>query len=247
MREYLTPSELKSRTFIAGHFKEYYDNNDHAHKMDHVDDVLMRALSMADILKLDDLHKRVLVYCVYGHDIASGIDRENHHSLGAKMISEDPVLTLKLGTVCVPEIKMDKSLRCNDLMNNGGINTYTTTTVQMLMACAAFEHRASGVGTFSSILSEIVAAADRDKADPEYQMKRCLSYAKTHDKLNITDGVESSISYLTEVNSRGYQADGSYPEVYKLFYKDDLEALYSFYEDEDAVRELANRLSKEVW
>ena len=108
---------------------------DSSHGWSHVEDVAKNALEINRKMILN-LNEEHLVLVALFHDIYSDIDRKNHHTLAADWFIKFM-------------IKQDK---------------YSTSDI-LEMSLAIKEHRASYNGEYSSLLSEVLAAADRGTPD----------------------------------------------------------------------------------
>lgn len=138
-------------------FKEYYSANDETHDIYHVIDVTIRALRMNSVLKLGVTKEKIIVAGL-AHDMFSVIDRAEHHKRGFMWIY------VKKG---LPILNFDK-FKAKDKYE---------------IARAVHEHRASYRGDYTTVLSELISAADRDKPDLETILTRVYKCAK--DEFNI--------------------------------------------------------------
>lgn len=113
---------------LVVHCMHWIDNNDLAHRRDHVLEVAEEALKISERYQLDPT--RMLLAALI-HDIFSGRDRKEHHTLAAEWVR-----------------------------SSLGLYGYDADTVECVARMCA-EHRASLRGEYSDIYCEAFSAADR--------------------------------------------------------------------------------------
>lgn len=115
----LTEHEKKVRLFLK---EEFYDHNDKAHMIDHVDKVWMNICELINDNTFDFIINRDIVFLVvYLHDIKSGSDRKNHNVLAALFVREKMFLNYPI---------------LNYMNNLGDYNLFT-------ISSTIYNHRAS--------------------------------------------------------------------------------------------------------
>ena len=148
---------------VLGHFRDFYRYTDSAHRLDHILSVKSNAVRIAYLLNESQHLKNVLV-AVAAHDIFSTpADRASHHIKAFNYVLDS-----------APILKRRFKLSCDDVTE---------------VAYAVLEHRSSHKGGYNSIVSEIVAAADRGIPTIEEvknYMHRSYLYARDHGK-SVTD------------------------------------------------------------
>jgi HD superfamily phosphodiesterase len=168
-----------------------------AHGMEHIEEVYKKAVYMNVKYNLNLPKDEILIVSMF-HDIFQDKNRANHHILAHDWImsSMHPMITLK-----------DKEK-------------------QKRMALAVREHRASyESGVYSSVLSELLATADREAPDIYKIVTRAYKYqldkypTKTHREM-----VNDVIKHLVEKYGKdGYTA---YTNMYVVEYGDNLMMLF---------------------
>lgn len=113
---------------LVVHCMHWIDNNDAAHRRDHVLNVANECVKIAEHYKLD---RTRLLLAALTHDIFSGRDRKEHHTLAAQWV--------------------------RDNLGRYGYDAETVACVAQMCA----EHRASLRGDYSDIYCEAFSAADR--------------------------------------------------------------------------------------
>lgn len=136
--------------FIKEALSFYYELNDsESHGYKHLDDVYELAMKIKNKLSLD-IPDNLILITAYTHDMFSSINRDLHHVLGYKYILDTNVYFL------------------NDL----------SISDRYLIAHAVKEHRASYKGVYTSVLSELISAADRGIPDIINTVYRSYKFAK---------------------------------------------------------------------
>lgn len=185
---------LELRDYLINKFTPMYSINDKAHQIDHVIDVCDRALRLNQDFTLG-LDPRMIVISALCHDLFTW-SRNNHHYLAKEYLLS---------------------------LNESWIMSYDSEQV-LQMANAAYEHRASWKGGYSSLLSELIATADRgEPGNIEEKIRRCYLYGV--DKLKETPAVAIArvIPHLLEKYCEaGY---GNNPPLYYRVYGEKLEQM----------------------
>ena len=173
---------------------------DSSHGWSHVEDVAKNALEINRKMILN-LNEEYLVLVALFHDIYSDIDRKNHHILAADWFIKFM-------------IKQDK---------------YKTTDI-LEMSLAIKEHRASYNGEYSSLLSEVLAAADRGAPDLNSAIIRSSKYhLEREPNKDLKTVAEDVYKHMLEKYSRtGYM---KYNAIYSSFYGEEIYNMYVAIDD----------------
>lgn len=180
-------------------FKDLIDKhyNSLAHGIEHITEVYNRAVYLNNKYNLNISFEEIAVASIF-HDMFESKDRKKHHQLGHDyiMASIHPMITL------------------NNKEKQKGIAT------------AVLEHRASHIGEYSSVLSELIATADREKPDIIEIVKRAYLYqVDTNPNSTHKEKIENIKNHLVEKFSRnGYT---TYTHMYLLEYKPELLNMYN--------------------
>lgn len=183
---------------VLSHFRDFYRYTDSAHRLDHILSVKSNAVRIAYLLNETQHLKNVLV-AVAAHDIFSTpADRASHHIKAFNYVLDS-----------APILKRRFKLSSDDVTE---------------VAYAVLEHRSSHKGGYNSIVSEIVAAADRGIPTVEEvknYMHRSYLYARDHGK-SVTDSKFHAINHVQ--NKFGRNGKSRVPDWYNaLFAKEILE------------------------
>lgn len=183
---------------VLSHFRDFYRYTDSAHRLDHILSVKSNAVRIAYLLNETQHLKNVLV-AVAAHDIFSTpADRASHHIKAFNYVLDS-----------APILRRRFKLTSDDVTE---------------VAYAVLEHRSSHKGGYNSIVSEIVAAADRGIPTVEEvknYMHRSYLYARDHGK-SVTDSKFHSIGHVQ--NKFGRNGKSRVPDWYNaLFAKEILE------------------------
>lgn len=218
----------KYRQLVIEHFKPFYENVDKSHGLEHVNEVTDLALEVCD--KINEKYSYPIsaydvIVAGIAHDIFSYTDRDEHHTKAMEYILQD----------------------------TGEIYNYVTN--QQHIACAVGEHRASYKGEYTSILSEIISAADRGRPNLHDIIKRVYECACDSTLVfNLDKDIDTSISikdlklkynqlikdgfssetaktyvHLEEKYSRNGYA--RYNETYLLVFNNELQAMWKEIDD----------------
>lgn len=149
---YLEAEFAQLKEQLHEQFSPLYAINDKAHQIDHVVDVCDRALDINELFGLG-LDRRMVVISAMCHDLFTW-SRSNHH-----LLAEQYLLTVREPWL-----------------------VGFTSEDRRLMGAACREHRASWKGGYTSMLSELIATADRGvPGNLEEMIWRCYLYGR--DKL----------------------------------------------------------------
>lgn len=182
-------------TKLRNQYMNIYEQNDAAHRIDHIDEVYQNAIQINTVLGLG-LDTGYLAIIVYTHDLFA-VHRNNHHDLAAA------------------------HLLTTDEWYMTGIDKNT----RILLANAVREHRASYKGAYSSMLSEVLASADKGAPTNLLAMiERSFMYGRTKLALDTTDATIHAFKHMHEKFGRNGYA--KYPSIYHAMYKADLGNLW---------------------
>ena len=170
--------ELEQKLMSAS--RAYYQLTDEAHHLHHIIEVKDRAISMANWCKgnigYDNINLNALLIAVVLHDMGGAIDRENHARESVKLLLTEPRFT---------NLNLDKE------------------DVQIACTCI-LEHSSHFSGKYSSIESEILASADRDRPETIPILIRSMRYSIKH-----CDSAEETISGCVKYNMKRYSTISS--------------------------------------
>lgn len=183
---------------VIAQFRDFYRYTDSAHRIDHIQSVKSNAIRISYLMG-ESKHLKNILVAVAAHDIFSTkADRASHHIKAFNYVLDS-----------APILKRRFKLTCDDVTE---------------IAYAVLEHRSSHKGGYNSIVSEIVAAADRGIPsidEVKNYMYRSYLYARDHGK-SITDSKFHAIRHVQE--KFGRNGKSRVPEWYeKLFAKEILE------------------------
>lgn len=185
--------------------------NDAAHYFDHVSDVIVLSYKYAtEATKETEMHREEIIFCsvvaALLHDVACHVDRDSHHSIACVWIQS----------------------RSNDQLISEGINPKYKTAI----ANAIFEHRASFTGVRKSIISEIVAAADRGRIDSTEFLRRSYLYARSHGK-NVNSATKHAAEHIKTKFGTGGYGYTKFPEICHLNFPGAVERVSTELDDID--------------
>ena len=190
----MTPTEIKEyRNRMEALVIENYKLNDAGHQIDHAESVCDLGLAINTKLQLG-LSERNIITAAYMHDIFANMNdkqqRSKHQELSYLAV---------LDTKWIDNTFIDND---DDIIN---------------VALACREHRASFRGEYSSLLSELIASADRGFPNFRAYLKRGLLH-------HGVDNLDDAIDHL----KKKYGRDGyaKYPELYAKYFKDELYELH---------------------
>jgi HD superfamily phosphodiesterase len=191
---------LTELNLVRAFVEPFYKLNDSAHGISHADYVYQHAMQIKEGLNLD-VDDRHIIYAAYFHDIYSTVQRKAHH-----VFAHDFIKYTKSGI-------FDNFLKHE----------------RDLIAKATLEHRASYDGEFTSLLSQVISAADRGEPNFKYIAQRvyecscddrtefvCDERANEHED----NPLARTYHHLKEKYGRGGYAN--YNEVYLEYYAKEL-------------------------
>lgn len=171
-----------------------------SHGMDHVREVMLTALTYNQKLDLR-LDPKEIILASLLHDMYQNTQRELHHQLGYEYVMRS---THKVfyGIECTEDIDRKR------------------------VAKAILEHRASYKGKYYSLLSELIASADRSYPDLYKIVERCFVYTiETNPNMSID---EIGLAVKKHIKEK-YSKDGyiKYPKLYLKMYGNKIEELHN--------------------
>lgn len=206
-------------TELAMHCIESYTHNDPAHDVNHLYYVLREAeylVSLNDDLTSSQI--KCLYTAVLLHDIGCRYDRKTHH-------------TISYGISF-------------DVLRNFGCGCYSKEET-MTIAKAVLEHRASGTGEFSSVVSELTALADKGRPDIKKNVTVCVLYRKNV-RMPLSIRIDSVIDHLTKkFGDTGYAWD-TMPALGKQLYAEDIQKLKDVLKSGQQLRNFVSERIKEL-
>lgn len=175
------------RQHLESQFEDDFNINDRAHRQDHIRQVCFDALDINTNYQLG-LDRRMIVISAYCHDLFSRF-RKNHHQLAYHFVKTADYPWLRIFSEEEKE--------------------------QMAHAC--LEHRASWKGDYYSLLSELIATADRGAPkNLDAVLERSRQFALSFEKKSEKAALEHSINHIYEkFGSKGY---AKYPNLYHIVY-----------------------------
>ncbi len=200
------------RANLESTLKFHYSQNDGGHQLDH-------AISVTDT--------------------ALKINRDQHLGLNPEMICAAAMYHDVLARHRANHEEMAKDYV---LISNDAELARFTTEERILVAYACAEHRASYTGKYSSLLSELIATADRGApTDISTYMSRSVQYAK--DVFN--DDQEDAERHARQIVIEKFDRDtgtARMPPLYKKVYAAELCALYTFVDSLKEVEHVAQNV-----
>lgn len=183
--------------------KPIYEHNDIAHQIDHIDTVVNNVIDICQRIPVEPAEMTCAIIAAYYHDICCQDSREFHHSLAAITVHREWFHLVAL---------LPKRLHASYLHNYDYCK---------LIANACFEHRASFKGLYTSVVSEIVACADRGRPVTDATLyRRSYLYGRCNAALNHDDACKYAIEHIRDkYGNKGYV---KYPELYMTLYADEL-------------------------
>lgn len=184
------------RKQLQHHLKPFYSKNDDAHQEPHFEEVFTTAKVLRNYLNLP-YRDELLLATAYVHDIFTGEDRENHHTLSSDFVRERKLELLEL---------------------------VLTSEELWLLEYACLEHRASYEGGFTSRYSQLFNAADRGRPLGWKDLfDRSVAYRSTRDTNQVIPLYKihrDVIDHLADkFSTKGY---ARYPDMYMRVFGDDL-------------------------
>lgn len=201
--------------FIKEALSFYYELNDsESHGYQHLDDVYELAINMKEKLNIE-IPNNIIGIAAYTHDMFSSINRKLHHELAYKYVLDTSVYFL------------------NDLHTND----------RYLIACAVREHRASYKGEYTSVLSELLSAADRGKPDIKSIVIRSYKFTVEHNPNANEHELYSLIQkhMIEKFSTNGY---ARYNDLYNRYFETELKEMKTFFDD-ISVKDIENIVKEE--
>ena len=130
-------------------YERMYDSFDEGHNREHMTKVRNQAMILAEKYLPSKVHLVFIAATL--HDIGLSVNRENHESIGANIVSKDPYFKTILSKSEINEI-----------------------------VHAISQHRASS-GKPKTILAKIVSDADRSASTTSYTLYRAIAFGIIHD------------------------------------------------------------------
>ncbi|QVW28775.1 hypothetical protein pEaSNUABM8_00278 [Erwinia phage pEa_SNUABM_8] len=180
----MNPNEVrKLHDRLIKHFYDFYRYTDSAHRIDHIRSVMSNVIRICYMQGWQE-HLKLALIAAAAHDIFSTKEhRTDHHIKAFTWIMDNkPVM-----------------------MRKYKLNYEECYTV----AYAAMEHRGSFKGNYNSIVSEIVAAADRgipSKEDVVSYLSRSYLYARDSQCKSITDAKFHAVNHIQDKFGRNAYA-----------------------------------------
>lgn len=171
----------------------YYDR-DGSHGINHIKEVYDLAKKMVEKLNLNIGQDELIIAC-YCHDMFSKTDRERHHILAEDFIWDN----------------RGELWFLKDLDNDAVIR----------IARAVAQHRASYTEHYSSILSEVLSAADRGKLSAGDTIRRSFKFTiENNPDMKVQDAIALVYIHMKEkFGSNGY---ARYNDVFKNYFFEEL-------------------------
>lgn len=160
------------------------------HGVEHFENVFKEAKYIRDKLGLsgDIYDDKILLICAYSHDLFSGVDRANHHTLAANWV----------------------------LSNNLYLFTGMDNELRSIIASACGQHRKSGDGTYTHPLSELIAAADIGKPNLMQWLETAYNYALENNQVDENQAFIIALRHIR--NKYGYHGYAKMPMMYQTTY-----------------------------
>lgn len=189
----MKPEEIRKLTEkVIRHFYEFYRYTDSAHRIDHIRSVISNVIRICYQQGWQE-HIKLAIIAAGAHDIFSTKElRAEHHLKGFNWVLDNkPVMMRKY------KLTYDEC--------------YT-------VAAAVLEHRGSFKGNYHSIVSEIVAAADRgipSKDEVNNYLSRSYLYARDHGK-SVSDAKFHAVNHIQD--KFGRNAYAKVPDWYNTMF-----------------------------
>lgn len=180
--------------------QRYYTEENNSHGINHVKYVYALASKIIEKLNLNVGQDELLIAC-YCHDMYSKMDREHHHLLAEDFIWDNR-----------GELWFLKDL---------------DTDIIIRIARAVSEHRASYVGDYYSVLSEVLSAADRGVLSTHDTIRRSFSYTmENNPEIKVQEALLNVWRHMKDkFGSKGY---ARYNNVFKNYFFGELEQFQKF-------------------
>lgn len=176
----------------------FYNLNDVSHTIDHADWVACNVLEFGKSLGLEENIIKCGVVAAYCHDVQCYVNRKLHHVLAFAWVHRNKKEIMELTGVDSDAIE--------------------------LIATACYEHRGSYTGDFSSIVSELLSAADRGAPVQSLDLfKRSYLYNYHHGTSDHDKAVNHALTHINE--KYGINGYAKYSPLYKKLFASDIETL----------------------
>lgn len=222
----MKPQDVQKLTEkVIRHFYDFYRYTDSAHRIDHIRSVISNVIRICYTQGWQE-HLKLAIIAAGVHDIYSTKElRAEHHIKSFNWVLDNKPTMMRKYKLTVDEC-------------------YT-------VAYAALEHRGSFKGNYNSIVSEIVAAADRgipSKEDVLSYISRSYLYARDNQGKNIVNAKLHAVNHIKD--KFGHNAYSKVPDWYKALYAKELaerteliESLDIDFFTDELVEELERRLT----
>lgn len=221
---------------LESHFESAYRDNGPDHQISHFRDVYKTGVHINESLDLgyDPL---AIMTVAYLHDLFAW-SRDHHHTLAFTYVLEtvDPLIVEILTTLKNRE-------------EYGYYQSSIDLSHRDMIAQACHEHRASFDGKFSHPFTELMNSANRGEPKGiKPIVERAYRYALAHNKDKTwPECIQIAVDHVKEKFSRtGY---ARIPDMYKLVYGDELNAIWDDVDILDEIEFMVNSLdhSEIIW
>lgn len=176
---------------------ENYTHNDIAHRIDHADTVAEEAVKICVSLKLPKDVFALSVIAAYLHDVQCHVDRKHHHVLAHSW-------TYRNAKRIMSECPLVESIKDIEAIAN-----------------ACYEHRSSYKGAYSSVVSEVVAAADNGAPECDLSLyRRSYMYCRATANGSKQEAIMHALTHIKD--KYGVKGYSKYSPVYIKMYDDAL-------------------------
>ena len=190
-----------------------YDLNDKGHNKNHIEYVLRRALEISKGCSID---YNKLYTCVYFHDIACHINREEHEILSADIAYKDAFL-----------------------------NNFFSNNEMVIIKEAIEDHRASSNRIPRNIYGKILSSSDRNVSIKDFFVSSLFFKVSNINSLDMNKAIENSYNHaIDKFGKNGYAVNKIYVDDKK--YKKFLNNLQHLIDNKDEFYELAKLVFDEV-
>ncbi|QOC54714.1 hypothetical protein pSALSNUABM04_254 [Salmonella phage pSal-SNUABM-04] len=180
----MNPQDVRKLTEqVIRHFYDFYRYTDSAHRIDHIRSVISNVIRICYTNGWQE-HLKLAIIAAGAHDIFSTKElRAEHHIKGFTWVLDNKPLLMRKYKLTSDEC-------------------YT-------IAYAVMEHRGSFKGNYNSIVSEIVAAADRgipSKDDVTNYISRSYLYARDNLEKSISNAKFHAVAHIQDKFGRNAYA-----------------------------------------
>lgn len=178
----------------------FYAKNDTAHQIQHALHVVDETVVICDKINASPETTYAAITAAYLHDISCHVDRDTHHELAKYYV-------LMNWDTILPLLPSEYYIDMHDVAN----------------ACA--EHRSSFTGAYSSIVSQIVSAADNGKPSTDHWRYhyRAFTFAIEHKGYTHQDACHHALTHIIE--KYGHNGYNRVSDVYAKVYANEIEEL----------------------